>query len=93
MTADSHPPRAATATRSCRTSSAEQTSQRGGLSILDADAWRQQSPFSWIFGGYTICAVRLRGQLTFELWHNSAFVARADDAKTLRVVAASGGVS
>jgi hypothetical protein len=88
---DSTPPRAATATRPCRNSSAEQTSQRGGLSILDAEAWRQQSPYSWIFGSFTICAVRFRGEITFELWRNSAFVARADDAKTLRVIAASGG--
>ena len=63
----------------------------GGLSILDAAAWRQQSPFSWIYGSYTICAVRVKGELQFELWRNSAFCCRAADAATLRTVAASGG--
>ena len=73
-----------------RTSSAAR-SDAGGLSILDAAAWRQQSPFSWVYGAFTICAVRLNGRLTYELWRNSAFCCRADDAATLRTVAASGG--
>jgi len=73
-----------------RTTSAAR-SDAGGLSILDAAAWRQQSPFSWIYGSYTICAVRMRGEVVFELWKNSAFMCRADDAATLRTVAASGG--
>jgi hypothetical protein len=59
--------------------------------IRDSDAWRQQSPYSWVFGSYTICAVRYRGDLTYELWKNSAFCARASDAATLREVAAAGG--
>jgi hypothetical protein len=59
--------------------------------ILDAAAWRQQSPYSWIHDCWTICCVRYHGQLTFELWKNSAFCARADDAKTLRVIAKAGG--
>ena len=59
--------------------------------ILDGAAWRQQSPYSWTFGSYTICAVRMRGEIVYELWRNSAFVARADDAKTLREIAAAGG--
>ena len=73
-----------------RTSSAARL-DAGGLSILDVGAWRQQSPFSWVYGSYTICCVRLNGRLTYELWRNSAFCCRADDAATLRTVAASGG--
>jgi len=59
--------------------------------ILDAAAWRKQSPYSWTFGVFTICAVRYRGDVTYELWRNSAFMARDRDAQTLRVIAASGG--
>lgn len=59
--------------------------------ILEAAAWRQQSPYSWVCGHWTICCVRYHGQLTFELWKNSGFCARASDAATLRTVAASGG--
>lgn len=81
------------ATRPDRPSSTGSTSQLGGPSILDADAWRQQSPYSWIYGSWTICAVRVRGEVVFELWKNSAFVGRADDAKTLRTIAAAGGVA
>jgi hypothetical protein len=59
--------------------------------IRDAAAWRQQSPYSWVFGSFTICAVRMRGEIVYELWKNSAFCCRADDPQTLRTVAAAGG--
>lgn len=59
--------------------------------LRDDSAWRQQSPFSWVASHWTICAVRMRGEIVYELWRNSAFVARADDAKTLREIAAAGG--
>jgi hypothetical protein len=59
--------------------------------IRDEAAWRKQSPYSWVSGEYTICAVRYRGDVTYELWRNSAFCARASDAATLREVAAAGG--
>lgn len=62
-----------------------------GLSILDSAAWQQQSPYSWTHGYWTICAVRYRGDLTYELWRKSDFCARDREAKTLRVIAASGG--
>lgn len=61
------------------------------LDIRDGEAWRQQSPFSWVYGSYTICAVRIKGVVEFELWKNSAFCARAPDAKTCREIAAAGG--
>lgn len=73
------------------TTSAAPVTQRDGLSIRDAAAWRQQSPYSWVCSEYTICAVRVRGEVMFELWRNSAFCCRADDAETLRNVAAAGG--
>ena len=62
-----------------------------GLSILDAQTWRQNSPYSWLYGRWTISCVRLNGKLTFELWRGTVFCARADDAKTLRQLAAQGG--
>lgn len=54
-------------------------------------AWRQQSPYSWVCEQWTICAVRVRGELCYELWRNSAFVARATDSQTCREIAAAGG--
>jgi hypothetical protein len=90
---DSTPPRAATATRPDRPSSTGSTSQRGGLSILDAAAWHKQSKYSQTYGPWTICAVKYRGDVTYELWKNSAFYARDRDAQTLRVIAAAGGVT
>ncbi|MBK8772820.1 MAG: hypothetical protein IPM06_20650 [Rhizobiales bacterium] len=62
-----------------------------GLSILDSQAWRQVSPYAWLYGRWTISCVRLNGKLTFELWRGTVFCARADDAATLRQVAAQGG--
>lgn len=62
-----------------------------GLSILDAETWRQNSPYSWLYGRWTISCVRLNGKLTFELWRDKVLHARADDAATLRQVAAQGG--
>ena len=59
--------------------------------IRDEASWHKQSPYSWTHGYWTICAVRYRGDVTYELWRNSAFVARASDAKTLREIAAAGG--
>lgn len=59
--------------------------------VRDEAAWHRQSPYSWVWGTYTICAVRYRGDVTYELWKNSAFVARASDAATLRTIAAAGG--
>jgi hypothetical protein len=85
-----HVPPSCNLPRSSRPSSSGSVSS-AGLSILDAQAWRQQSPYSWTHGEYTICCVRYKGQLTFELWKNSAFMARADDAATLRVIAKAGG--
>lgn len=64
--------------------------QRDGFSVRDQAAWRQQSPRSWTCEQWTICAVTLRGATVYELWKNSAFVTRADDAETLRNVAAAG---
>jgi len=61
------------------------------LDILDDAAWRKQSPFSRVFGSYTICKVFVNGQAQYELWKNSAFCARAGDAATLRVIAKAGG--
>jgi hypothetical protein len=77
--------------RQSRHTSSGDSYPSAGLSILDAHAWRQQSPYSWVYDCWTICCVRYKGQLTFELWKNSAFMARADDAATLRVVAKAGG--
>ena len=62
-----------------------------GLSMLDSQAWRQVSPYAWTYGTFTISCVRLSGKLTFELWRGTVFCARADDAKTLRQLAAQGG--
>lgn len=62
-----------------------------GLSITDSAAWRQVSPYAWVFGGFTIACVRLNGRPTFELWRDKVLHARADDAATLRQVAAQGG--
>ena len=59
--------------------------------IRNEAAWRKQSPYSWVHDCWTICAVRYRGDLTYELWKNSAFCARASDAATLRTIAAAGG--
>jgi hypothetical protein len=59
--------------------------------IRDESAWHKQTPYSWTAGPFTICAVRYRGDITYELWRNSAFSARASDAATLREVAAAGG--
>ena len=59
--------------------------------IRDEASWHKQSPYSWTHGYWTICAVRYRGDVTYELWRNSAFVARASDAKPLREIAAAGG--
>lgn len=70
--------------------SAALPTQRDGFSVRDQAAWRQQSPYSWTCEQWTICAVRLRGATVYELWKNSAFVTRADDAETLRNVAAAG---
>jgi hypothetical protein len=62
--------------------------EHGGLSISDAGAWRQSSPMSWSAGDYTICAVRIRGDIRYELWRAKEFVTRADTAAKLREVAA-----
>ena len=62
-----------------------------GASILDADAWRRQSPYSWIYGSWTICAVRVRGELQYELWRHGNICARDTDTQTLRVIASCGG--
>ena len=77
-------------TTTARNSSAART-HAGGLSILDSTAWQWISPYSWTYGIWTICAVKYRGDLTYELWRKSDFCARDRDAKTLRVVAAAGG--
>lgn len=66
-------------------------SDADGLSILDSTAWQRISSYSWTHGYWTICAVRYRGDLTYELWRKGVFCARDRDAKTLRVVAAAGG--
>ena len=84
------PPAAQSTANPARKSSAART-DAGGLSIRDQAAWRQQSPYSWVCGSYTICAVRVNGEIQFELWRNSAFCCRAPDAATLRTVAAAGG--
>ena len=55
------------------------------------DAWKQSSPYSWHCGNYTICAVRVKGAIHFELWHDREYLARAPDADTCRKLAADGG--
>lgn len=77
-------------TTTVRLSSSART-HADGLSILDAATWRQNSPYSWLYGRWTISCVRLNGKLTFELWRGTVLHARADDAATLRQVAAQGG--
>lgn len=67
------------------------SSQRDGISLRDQAAWRQQSSYSWVASEYTICAVKVRGEVTYELWRNSAFIARAADSQTCREIAAAGG--
>lgn len=62
-----------------------------GLSILDSAAWRQVSPYAWTYGTWTISCVRRNGTLMFELWKAGHYCARADDALTLRQIAAQGG--
>lgn len=62
-----------------------------GLSILDSAAWRQVSPYAWTYGTWTISCVRRNGTLMFELWKAGRYLGRADDAKTLRQLAAQGG--
>ena len=62
-----------------------------GLSILDSQAWRQVSPYAWTYGTFTISCIRYKGALLFELWKAGHYCARADDAKTLRQLAAQGG--
>jgi hypothetical protein len=64
---------------------------RRGVSLRDINAWRQLSPVSWSAGNYTICAVRVSGEIHYELWHVKEFLARADTAAKLRDVAASRG--
>lgn len=59
--------------------------------LLRPDAWRQTSPYAWVCGRYSICAVRVKGELQFELWKDSEFLGRAADAATLRTIAAGGG--
>jgi hypothetical protein len=83
------PPRVSLPRQSRPSSSADFIS--AGLSILDAAAWHKQSPYSWTHGSFTICAVKYRGDVTYELWRNSAFMARDRDAQTLRVIAKAGG--
>ena len=81
----------ADAPTTARLSSSARTPHADGLSILDAQTWRQNSPYSWLYGRWTISCVRLNGKLTFELWRGTVLHARADDAATLRQVAAQGG--
>ena len=81
----------ADAPTTARLSSSARTPHADGLSILDSNAWRQVSPYAWLYGRWTISCVRLKGKLTFELWRGTVFCARADDALTLRMVAAQGG--
>jgi hypothetical protein len=83
----STPRRDATATAP-RPTSTEANLERRGLSIRDAAAWRQQSPFSWVALHWTICAVKVDKRIRFELWQNSGFVCSADDSQTLRNEAA-----
>jgi hypothetical protein len=45
---------------------------------------------SWSAVDYTICAVRIRGEIGYELWHVKECVARADTAAKLRQIAACG---
>ena len=66
-------------------------SDADGLSITDSQAWRQVSPYAWTYGTFTISCVRMKGALLFELWKAGHYLGRADDAKTLRQVAAQGG--
>ena len=80
-----------TAATSLGTNSTERASQARELSILDAEAWRRQSPYSWIYGTWTICAVSVRGVRQYELWRFGNICARDTDPQTLRVIASCGG--
>ncbi len=58
-----------------------------------SQAWQRVSAYAQKSGDYTIAAVRLDGELIYELWLKDSFIARANDAATLRQIAEQGGVA
>lgn len=60
-------------------------------SVTDPAAWQRVSPYHVTRGPWTICAVRVRGELRYELWRDRSHVATDTDAAKLRLLVQQAG--
>lgn len=58
----------------------------------DPEAWTRVSAYHQVLGPWTICAVRIRGELRYELWRDRTLIASDADAAPLRTLVAQAGV-
>lgn len=65
-----------------------------GFSMLSAEpeAWTRVSAYHTTLGPWTICAVRIRGELRYELWRDRSLIASDTDPANLRALVAQAGV-
>lgn len=61
-------------------------------SVVDPEAWTRVSAYHVTHGPWTICAVRIRGELRYELWRDRSLIASDADAAKLRLLVQQAGV-
>ena len=61
-------------------------------SVVDPEAWQRVSPYHVVCGVWTICAVRVRGELRYELWRERSLIASDADPANLRLLVQQAGV-
>lgn len=62
------------------------------VSVTDPEAWQRVSPYHVTCGPWTICAVRIRGELRYELWRERSLIASDTDPAKLRLLVQQAGV-